>query len=272
MATSSPRAQSAESVSNGRELGGEGGEQQISAGFGATSAGAGAGEKPGPCPLKGRMSLTWGGEGFAIKKSALPMTEFGPSWERMQFFREEKGVSITASLQRSPRPAPPTGPAPSCPFATAPRSLTSASSLQPPLRHPFTTSSDVLLPPRGSCSESLSPLPSQGLTRGQPMLLGLNGASSEYIHKYIHTYTYRCTYIGAAWADEWLQEEGVSLGRGSQQLGGTTSHGAAPAGHLLATFTGHPLPAQPSRAPVRCWDGALFPEIAFKVVLKKKTP
>lgn len=142
-----PGAPGAKPVPEGRELGGD---QQISAGFGAISAGAGAGEKSGPFPLKGRTSPSWGG--ICIKNQS-PTMEFGPSRERMQCLVGEEGVAITAPPQRPSRPALLPRPAPSCSFAAAPRSifaLTSASSLQPPLRHAFTTNFNVLLPPRGS--------------------------------------------------------------------------------------------------------------------------
>lgn len=133
-------------VPKGKELGG--GKRRISPGFGAISAGAGAGEKSGPCRLKGRMSASWRGICITNQCCSYGICPF--PWERMQFLLRGEDVSITAPLQQPSHPAPLPGPAPSCLLAAAPRStltLTSASSLGPPLHHPFTTSFDMLLPP-----------------------------------------------------------------------------------------------------------------------------
>lgn len=65
-------------------------------------------------------------------------------------------------------------------------------------------------------------------------------------------------YIGAAWADEGLQEEGAHSDK-------ATSSSTGPLAMVML-----PLAPQP-RALARCWDSALFPEIAFKVVFKKNT-
>lgn len=134
----------------------------------------------------------------------LPTTEFGPSWEVMQFLVEEEGVPIAATLSSGPA-----GPAPSCPFAATPRSIfafTSASSPQPPL-HPFTTSFDVLLPPRESCTGPFLRSP-QGLMPGSRRSLAstvpLPGIWT-HIYTHIHMYIYMC----GLWANEWLQEEGA---------------------------------------------------------------
>lgn len=148
-------------VPKGKELGGK---QQI-------SAGAGASERSGPCCLKGRMSASWGG--ICITNQCCSQWNLSLPMGKDALFSQGEDVLIAAPLQQPSHPAPLPGPAPSCLLAAAPRStftLTSASSLGPPLHRPFTTSFNVLLPPWGSCAgPCLDPLPGTE----QPMLLGL---------------------------------------------------------------------------------------------------
>lgn len=103
---------------------------------------------------KGRMSPSWGGEGFALKTS-IAHDGFWLFIGKDTIFSGGRWRSRHGSTAVTPSPGPAARPAPSCPFAATPGSFFAfapASPLWPPLQHPFTTSFDVLLPPQGSCT------------------------------------------------------------------------------------------------------------------------
>lgn len=214
------------------------------------------------------MSLSRGREGFALKISIA----HGGIWSfpgKDAIFSGGRRHSHYRSTAAIPSPSPA---ARACPILSlCNRSqvhlcLNSASSLRPPLRHPFTTNFDVLLPPRGSRA---------GHSLRSPPRDSHRAANAHWlkrclfrVYREIYTHTYICMYIGATWADERLQEEGTCLDEAASSSVGP------PVMVLLPLAPGWTPPRQRGhqRAPARRWDGALFPEIAFKVVFKKKPP
>ena len=161
----SPGVWGAKPVPKGRGLGGD---QQISAGYGAISAGAGAGEKSGPCPSKGRMSPSWGGEGFALKIS-VAHDGIWPFMGKDAIFSGERSCSRYGSAAAILLPGPAAWACPIlslcgrsqihlCPYFSLFLPASSSASLHHQLRHAFATS--------GKLRRSLPPLPSQGLTPG----------------------------------------------------------------------------------------------------------
>lgn len=172
-----PGAPGAKPVPEGRELGGD---QQISAGFGAISAGAGAGEKSGPFPLKGRTSPSWGG--ICIKNQCRPQRNLALHGKGCNVQWGKKALPL--QLHRSDPLA-----RPCCPGLPHPVPLQPLPGPSLPLLQPLPSSLlfGMPSPPTSTCFCHLgeavqvpasTPLP--GVNAGQPTLLGLNGASSKY--------------------------------------------------------------------------------------------
>lgn len=205
--------------------------------------------------MKGRMSPSWEGEGFALK---ISIAHYGirPFTGKDAIFSEQRRRSCYGSPAVILLPGPTAQACPIlslCSRSQAHLCPTSASSLWPPLQHTFTTSFNVLLPPQGSCTGPCV----HSLPRDQHQAVNAPWLQRCLFQVYREIqYTHVCMYIGVAWADEWLQEEGAHSDKAA-------SSSAGPLAMVML-----PLAPQP-RALARCWDSALFPEIAFKVVFKK---
>lgn len=139
------------------------------------------------------MSLSRGREGFALKISIA----HGGIWSfpgKDAIFSGGRRHSHYSSTAAIPSPGPLPGPVPSCPFATTSRSIFA---LIQPL--PSGLLFGIPSPPTSTCfchlgeaTQVAASAPLPGIHTGQPMLTGLNGASSKYIEKFIHTHIYVC--------------------------------------------------------------------------------
>lgn len=121
-----------------------------------------------------------------------------------------------------------------CPILThcsAPRSifvLTSASSLWPPLQHPFTTTIDVLWPPQGSCADPcLLPLAGTG-TRQTTLLSLTEPLLSMKVQREIYTQTFTGVSTGI---QVWLGRVTGSRRKGLTQMGPPATVMPPQAGH-----------------------------------------